>query len=339
MDVLTVLRRRWWWVALAAWLAAAACLNLQPARRAEPSFPHRVHVQQEGLECSFCHGQARAAERPGMPPPELCAPCHDRIDADKPPERRAAAFFGEAGRYRTVADAALPADVRFSHRAHVTEAGLACERCHHDVARQDEVPLAPLVQKTACMQCHADHGRANECSECHAVIDRTWRPPSHDGAFELSHGELARSGSEGSAGRCVLCHHGEQDCTSCHRQRMPRSHDQTFRVRTHGIEASIDRSRCMVCHTRDSCQQCHQETRPRSHRGGFGAPQHRHCTSCHFPLANEGCAGCHKATPGHDLATPLPADHNAAMNCRLCHGNGVALPHPDGGHVCTTCHR
>ena len=27
------------------------------------------------------------------------------------------------------------------------------------------------------------------------------------------------------------------------------------------------------------------------------------------------------------------------FSCVTCHGNGVRLPHPDGGHVCTACHR
>jgi hypothetical protein len=103
--------------------------------------------------------------------------------------------------------------------------------------------------------------------------------------------------------------------------------------------ASIDRTRCMVCHTQDSCQQCHESTRPTNHRAGWGTSQQRHCVGCHLPLADTGCAVCHQDAPSHQLATPLPGDHNPGMSCRLCHGNGVRLPHPDGGHACTACHR
>lgn len=344
MDVLMPATRRrrcaWpWWLAAAAWLSVSACLSWPNARRSEPSFPHRVHVVDNGLACTFCHVSATTGERPGMPPPELCAPCHDTFDADKPADRRVAAFFDADSRYRTVADASVPADVRFSHRAHTNGARLDCAVCHPDVAEQEDVPLAPLVQKAACMDCHARYGKSNACAECHADIDQTWQPPSHADGWVRAHGERVRCGSEHSADRCELCHQDATGCTACHTQMPPANHDQTFRLRTHGLLASIDRSRCFVCHTQDSCQQCHQETRPRSHRGGFGSPQQRHCVSCHLPLQESGCAVCHRSTPGHDFATALPADHVPSMNCRLCHGNGVALPHPDAGHVCTACHR
>lgn len=338
MDVLKRGRRWPAWLLLAAWLGVAACLSV-PARRTEPSFPHRVHVVDNGLACTFCHGGALASDEPGLPPPELCATCHDRFDGDKPPERRVAAFFDERSRYRTVAVSGLTADVGFSHRAHVGGAGLTCEQCHVDTGTQDEVPLQPLATKDGCMNCHASHGLGNACSDCHRTIDRTWRPPSHAPGWDRLHGDRVHAGSESSADRCTLCHDEAGSCNACHQQQLPRSHDHAFRTRTHGLQAAIDRSRCHVCHTTDSCRQCHEQTRPRSHRAGFGSPQNRHCVSCHLPLPDNGCAVCHETAPSHDLATPLPDDHSPAMNCRTCHGNGVRLPHLDGGHACTACHR
>lgn len=344
MDVLMPTRRRRlgtfaWWLAVAGWLSVSACLSWPGTGRSEPSFPHRVHVVDNQLACTFCHAGAKAGSRPGMPPPELCAPCHDKFDGDKPADRRVGAFFDENSRYRTVADTSIPADVTFSHRSHTTDARLDCKECHADVARQDAVPTTPLVQKPVCMDCHARYGRSNACSECHARIDERWQPPSHAHSWLRGHGEVVRMGSERSADRCTLCHQEATGCNACHAQTPPSSHDQTFRLRTHGLQASIDRSRCATCHTQDSCQQCHQVTQPRSHRAGFGAPQDRHCVNCHLPLADNDCAVCHEGTPSHDLAAPLPANHVPSMNCRLCHGNGVILPHPDGGHVCTACHR
>jgi hypothetical protein len=153
------------------------------------------------------------------------------------------------------------------------------------------------------------------------------------------HGEVVRGGSERSEDRCTLCHQQGNSCSTCHQRMPPASHDNTFRLRTHGLQASIDRSGCGVCHTQDSCASCHRVTQPRSHRGGFGAPTNNHCVSCHLPVQDTGCRACHASTPSHDRAARLPADHVPSMNCRLCHGNGVALPHPDGGHACTSCHR
>lgn len=340
MDPVTPRPRRRWWPALAviAWLLAGACLTFPSPRRSEPSFPHRVHVVDNQLECRFCHGGAKVADRPGMPPPEVCAPCHDRFDGDKPAERRVAAFF-DGGRYRVVAASGLTEDVRFSHGQHAGAARIACETCHGDVGEQTDVPLAPLASKARCMQCHQQRGVANDCATCHRDIDASWRPPSHRPGWLRAHGGMVPMGERQSVHRCELCHEDATGCNACHQQMAPRDHDQTFRLRTHGLQASIDRTRCAVCHTQDSCEQCHQNTRPRSHRGGFGFGAQRHCTSCHFPLQDNGCYVCHRSAASHELAAPLPGDHSPAMNCRLCHGNGVALPHPDGGHVCTACHR
>jgi hypothetical protein len=342
MDVLTrgtAVRRRWCtWLALCAWLAVAACLSM-PARRAEPSFPHRVHVVDNKLACTFCHGNVRASDVPGLPPPELCATCHDRFDGEKPPERRVGAFFDEQSRYRKVAVSGRSDEVRFSHQQHVTGSKLECEACHAGVASQDEVPLRPLAVKDECMSCHAQHGRGSECRDCHVTIDRAWQPPSHAVGWQQLHGDRVHEGSTRSEDRCTLCHVEATGCNECHQRQLPRSHDQSFRTRTHGLQAAIDRSRCQTCHTTDSCQQCHESTRPVTHRGGFGSPQNRHCVSCHLPLADEGCRVCHPGAPSHDLAAPLPNDHVPSMNCRGCHGAGVRLPHPDGGHACTACHR
>ncbi|MGE3172399.1 MAG: cytochrome c3 family protein [Planctomycetota bacterium] len=341
MDVLTDPARRRWlpWlliVALAA-IAAASCLGTGRGGRDEPSFPHRVHVVDAALSCDFCHLAATTQEQPGSPPPELCAPCHDRVDEGKPADRRLAAFF-DGGDYRKLAAAAVPGDVVFSHRAHIAS-GVDCRECHRDIDRQEAVPVAPLVQKDQCMDCHAARAVEGGCATCHRELDRGTAPRSHDRGWHHAHGAVARSGSTASQDRCALCHTESTGCRTCHQLEAPRDHDHRFRQRTHGFAASLDRERCAECHTADSCAQCHQTTRPQSHRGGFGGPAQRHCTGCHLPLQDNGCRVCHRATPAHDLATMLPPDHNAAMNCRLCHGAGVRLPHPDGGHVCTACHR
>ena len=75
MDVLKTGKGRarlLWALALLSWCTAAACLSMSRTRE-EPSFPHRVHVVDNKLACTFCHGSVRGSDDPGMPPPELCA--------------------------------------------------------------------------------------------------------------------------------------------------------------------------------------------------------------------------------------------------------------------------
>ncbi|HLU39326.1 MAG TPA: cytochrome c3 family protein [Planctomycetota bacterium] len=321
-------------------LVAGACLFAPNGGEVAVAFSHAVHVGEKNLTCTFCHPGVHTRADAGLAPVEVCAPCHDRLDRDRPPELRLLAAHYEEYRYRRTPVATLADDVRFSHRVHVQDAGLDCAACHGDVAHSAGIPQ-PAVRKADCMGCHAERGASNECATCHEAIDRAWPPPTHDRAWLRRHGEVFRARSEASVDRCELCHDATQSCDACHREVMPQDHTEHFRLRGHGTFAAIDRSRCFTCHVhrRDFCDRCHQSTRPLSHVAGFGPPQNRHCTACHLPAAQSGCTTCHEGGAPHPTADPMPAWHSPAMNCRQCHGAGVALPHPDPGHQCTACHR
>lgn len=297
-----------------------------------------------GLECVFCHIIRPDGRQTGLPGPQLCAPCHEALDVDKEPEDRIAALFDASGRYARTVVATLPAEVRFFHSKHVREFGIACADCHGDIATSAGIPRSSAVPKNECLDCHEARGRKAVCADCHTVIDGDWKPGTHDAAWKRGHGEhlLAcprESRDRSSADRCELCH-DPKTCMGCHLQEEPRSHTNYFRVRGHGILASIDRDRCWTCHRDDSCTRCHESTAPRSHRAGWGSPTDNHCLACHQQGVGQSCATCHKGTPSHDLAAPMPSWHNAGMNCRQCHyPGGQPLPHPDNGLPCTECHR
>jgi hypothetical protein len=320
-------------------VVAVSCLSAGPGQ-VLPRFPHGVHTEQLNLQCTFCHVSVRSTDLPTMPPPELCAPCHDDLDRGRDSARTARSLYGDQGQLTRSRSGLLDTDVVLSHGIHVGQGKLDCALCHQDVIEDRPRPVEPPSWKSRCMDCHAERGLDNqECATCHREVDRDWLPSNHLLAWQERHGRVVRDGEEGSANRCSLCHDQASSCQACHESQPPRDHGSYFRLRGHGIQASMDRSRCDTCHRRDSCEQCHGETRPLSHRAGFGDPHNRHCTGCHFGDAERGCAVCHREMPDHDQATPLPATHSPAMNCRLCHGNGQPLPHPDGGHACTICHK
>jgi hypothetical protein len=273
----------------------------------------------------------------GMPGPQLCAVCHDTQDVELPPEDRIAALFDDAGRYQREQLVSLSREVIYSHRTHVGTYQLDCADCHGDMAETAGWSLP--IGKKECMECHSEAGRPNDCATCHREITMNWAPPNHERAWRIVHGDVVHSGDPSSVNRCAMCHDQESSCQACHLVEQPRDHTNFWRRRGHGIMTSLDRSSCATCHRSDFCQRCHESTRPVSHRGGWGSPLNRHCTQCHFPLQSTSCFTCHKSDPSHNQATPLPPDHNPAMNCRSCHGNGAPLPHHDPGALCTQCHR
>lgn len=306
------------------------------------AFSHRQHVEEEGLECADCHSRWDEDDDPGMPRAAQCALCHKDLDEEKPPALQVASLFDGEG-FRAAHAGRQADEIQFSHLSHATR-GLDCLACHAEVAR-DEGSLAGRsaelrMSMDACLACH-DAGtgpRESDCAACHAEIRLGASPPSHRANWTRYHGTIVRGRSSERSDQCALCHQ-PSECTTCHQIELPESHNNYWRRRGHGLTASMDRDSCATCHDSDSCQRCHEETRPMSHVGAWGEPMDRHCLACHEPLRSNSCGVCHAATPSHDLATPLPADHLPGMDCRLCHGNGQPLPHVDNGQTCTSCHR
>lgn len=299
-------------------------------------FSHRIHVD-VGLDCADCHGPTEGSE-PVHAALDTCLMCHDEaMDAGKPQYLQAE---------HVMTSMPLPAerargDVVFAHETHAT-AGIACNECHTGIESANVVE-ASLVKWNmgSCVDCHEGSTKpgmaANDCATCHTELNTETAPASHMQNWQRMHGLVARAETGLSIDECATCH-TEQTCTSCHLSEPPASHNNTWRLRTHGVAASIDRDNCSVCHQPDSCVRCHSEVTPLNHRGTWGGSTSSHCMSCHEPVSSQNCSVCHKGTPSHMLATPKPGDHSPAMNCRLCHGNGQPLPHPDPGTNCNACH-
>lgn len=321
----------------------AGCILIDALVQSERpfAFSHRIHVVEEGLDCVDCHSAWEDADDPGLPLPGQCALCHAGLDAEKPPERTAAALF-EGQRFKALHAGRLSDEILFSHRAHATR-GDECSACHATLAENDglarEHAAELALDMERCLACHAAGAgpREAECAACHREIRAEVPPSSHRANWKRYHGTLVRARDDSRTNQCALCHQ-ESSCESCHHVELPESHDNFWRRRGHGLTASMDRDSCATCHDSDSCDRCHQESRPLDHRGLWGAPRDLHCLTCHEPLRSEACSVCHAATPSHALATPLPGDHLPGMNCRQCHGSGQPLPHLDNGQSCTACH-
>ena len=143
------------------------------------------------------------------------------------------------------------------------------------------------------------------------------KPGSHKGNWLEFHGKTvgAEGNSPGQPGKaCLLCH-DRTDCITCHSTTMPRDHNNTWRVRGHGLMADGNRERCLACHRQDYCIRCHSETAPRTHTASWRS---RHCTWCHYGSGlapADNCVVCHKTAPH----TSAPHAVSPTMNCLLCH--------------------
>ena len=317
----------------------AGCMVLENMGSAEPqapqpTFSHARHLQ-EKLTCADCHVPAKDGGPPGMPSAAQCAICHARMDPEKAPEHQAASLFVD-GVPRDAGKDRLSGEVIFGRGYH-TELGLACGTCHVGIQSSTGEEATRTLRMADCQNCHAGTGVARACSTCHREIRTNAQPPNHTGAWMRIHGSEVQGGSDGVSNDCSLCH-TEASCNACHQAVAPANHNNLWRLKTHGVAAGMDRQNCQVCHRTDFCERCHEDTPPLSHKGGWGSPLDKHCLACHFPLSSDSCSVCHRGTPSHKLAAPLPADHNPGMNCVQCHGITAPLPHPNKGDSCIMCH-
>ena len=300
------------------------------------AFSHRVHYEEEGLDCIECHTTYDSEDDPGMPSLAQCMLCHQDMDEEKPPEMRVASLF-DGKVYRRQSISALSDEIVFSHPDHALDEEL-CGSCHEGIYENDRLDERMAVSMDDCSRCHASLGVPNECSTCHSEIGLDSAPSTHGQFWDRAHGQVFRAGSTLTANRCDLCH-TEQDCNDCHFNVLPDNHDNYWRLRGHGLTARMNRSSCATCHREDSCQACHAESRPQNHMGMWGSTRNTHCMSCHISTTDGGCFVCHQGTPSHSLAAPQPPDHTPGMNCLQCHGISAPLPHVHQGQDCTICHQ
>ncbi len=161
-------------------------------------FDHRHHVQDDEIDCRYCHQTAERAATAGIPATEVCMGCHNQVWNASPllePVRRSW-FSATSLPYNRVHD--LPDFVYFDHSIHVTK-GVGCVTCH---GRVDQMPrvlqVAPLTMNW-CLDCHrnpAPHLRPGD-----RIVDMTWTQPSPEVGEQL-----IREHSVDPPTHCTGCH-------------------------------------------------------------------------------------------------------------------------------------
>jgi hypothetical protein len=154
-------------------------------------FSHNIHAGMLGMDCEFCHNEARNSIHAGVPPVQMCMNCHQHVKTDNPDVLKIHAHYCEeppctveSGPFGPIApDFAhpiewqkvhdLPDYVYFSHKRHV-RGGVQCTECHGQVQLQgkkevvfengvqvEKVQTVMVRESTLqmgwCLNCHADH--------------------------------------------------------------------------------------------------------------------------------------------------------------------------------------
>lgn len=174
--------------------------------------------------------------------------------------------------------------LKFSHKFHVQEQGIACEDCHTTVKSSKFSSDNLLGDHASCQSCHEEQVSSN-CSYCHTNPDNIIAIPKVERELTFSHEqhiakdiacvtchtgidetELASAKNMPAMTQCVTCHSEKKvstNCETCHTNftslvpddhlvaNFKKSHKELTRVAMMGVA-------CATCHTSESfCQDCH----------------------------------------------------------------------------------
>lgn len=292
---------------LLAGLGVVAGLYLAVAIAQEPAdriiFPHVLHVEDMGVECSECHAGIESSQtltHDVLPLMDDCLACHD---GDTAPEDCDICHTqpDEADTYTWLPTPGLI----FPHSTHL-EGGIECGRCHPGIAGAEALaPRTPLPMNL-CMDCHTTPLTDSGCNSCHATLAGKL-PASHDADWSQTHG-LFIHGSTGDD--CGICHQ-QTDCEGCHAQAQleKQVHPINYEF-LHAGEFMGFEKECSSCHAMpQECMSCHlaKGIMPLSHNsllwtdtsdGGLhqeeALDKPDYCVVCHEPAHDLTCQRCHQ---------------------------------------------
>jgi Cytochrome c7 and related cytochrome c len=164
-------------------------------------FDHRHHVQDDLIDCRYCHTSVEKAPSAGIPPTETCLSCHAQVWNKSPrlDPVRASWFTGQAIPWTRVHK--LPDFVYFNHAIHVNK-GIGCADCHGRVDQMASIEQAQPLSMGWCLACHRDP--VPFLRPLDQITNMAWQPPANQAEVGP---KLARQYDV----------HARVSCTTCHR--------------------------------------------------------------------------------------------------------------------------
>lgn len=135
----------------------AMVMGYQPAQPIP--FSHKIHVDQIGMDCRYCHSAVEVSGHSNVPSGTTCWNCHQHVLPDSPklaPLRRSIdpAYPGYDGKpLEWVRVHKTPDFVYFNHSAHVNR-GVSCQSCHGDVHLMEVIYQSQPLSMSWCLDCH-----------------------------------------------------------------------------------------------------------------------------------------------------------------------------------------
>ncbi|MCP4633714.1 MAG: cytochrome C [candidate division Zixibacteria bacterium] len=164
-------------------------------------FSHKLHADDLGLDCRYCHSSIEFSAHANVPPTQTCMNCHKLILPESEKLLPIRESWSEQMPMKWNRVHKLPDYVYFDHRIHLN-AGVGCLSCHGNIAQMEVVTLKKPLSMSWCLECHRDplmHIRPKS-----EITNMDWIPPADQIEF-------------GKRRMKEMMLNPTIDCTGCHR--------------------------------------------------------------------------------------------------------------------------
>lgn len=119
------------------------------------AFSHKIHADQLGLDCRYCHDGVEKSWFSNIPSGNTCMNCHSQVAKESPKLALVRDSFAAGQPIPWVQIHKVPDYVYFNHSVHVNR-GVSCVKCHGDIQKMDEVYHAKSLSMGFCLECHRE---------------------------------------------------------------------------------------------------------------------------------------------------------------------------------------
>jgi len=116
-------------------------------------YSHRLHVDQLGMDCRYCHNWVEVSDWSNVPPTETCMNCHGVVKTESLALLPVRESWATGASVEWVKVHHLPDYAQFSHAVHVN-GGVGCETCHGRIDQMEVVRQVEPLSMGWCLECH-----------------------------------------------------------------------------------------------------------------------------------------------------------------------------------------
>lgn len=117
------------------------------------AYSHKIHVDQLGLDCRYCHDEVDKSAHANIPAASTCMNCHQQVLPDSPKLQLVRDSANNDEPIPWVKVHKMPEFVFFNHAVHVNR-GVSCVECHGRINRMEKVQHAKPLNMSFCLDCH-----------------------------------------------------------------------------------------------------------------------------------------------------------------------------------------